>query len=101
MTTTTPVSTVADEERAVLDVIQAIYAAWADNDADAFAALYVDDATVVQPGGIYKSSKADVRSSMALAFAGPFKGSTVIDEPRSVRILGDDAAVVITEGGVR
>jgi uncharacterized protein (TIGR02246 family) len=100
MTTTTPVSTsVADEERAVLDV-QAIYAAWADNDADAFAALYSDDATVVQPGGIYKKSKADVRTSMALAFAGPLKGSTVNDEPKSVRVLGEDAAIVISDAGI-
>ena len=100
MTTTTPVSTVADEERAVLDVIQAIYAAWADNDADAFAALYSEDATVVQPGGIYKKSKADVRTSMALAFAGPLRGSTVINEPKSVRVLGEDAAIVISDAGI-
>jgi uncharacterized protein (TIGR02246 family) len=100
MTTTTPVPTVADKERAVLDVIQAVYAAWADNDADAFAALYSEDATVVQPGGIYKKGKADVRTSMALAFAGPMKGSTVINEPKSVRVLGDDAAIVISDAGI-
>lgn len=99
-TTTTTVSTVADEARGVLDVIQAIYAAWADNDADAFAALYSEDATVVQPGGIYKQGKADIRTSMALAFAGPLKGSTVIDEPRSVRVLGQDSAIVISDAGI-
>src|ERR1700738_3396751 len=100
MTTTTPVSTVADEERAVLDVIQAIYTAWAENDADAFAALYSEDATVVQPGGIYKQGKADVRTSMALAFAGPLKDSTVMNEPKSVRVLGQDAAIVISDAGI-
>jgi uncharacterized protein (TIGR02246 family) len=100
MTTTTLLSTVADEERAVLDVIQAVYAAWADNDADAFAALYSEHATVVQPGGIYKKSRADVRTSMALAFAGPLKGSTVNDEPKSVRVLGEDAAIVISDAGI-
>lgn len=101
MTTTTPVSaTVTHDERAVLDVIQAVYAAWADNDADAFAALYTEDATVVQPGGIYKKNKADVRTSMALAFAGPLRGSTVINESKSVRVLGEDAAIVISDAGI-
>jgi uncharacterized protein (TIGR02246 family) len=37
---------------------------------------------------------------MAAGFAGPLKGSRVLDEPQSVRFLGSDTAVVITEGGV-
>jgi uncharacterized protein (TIGR02246 family) len=101
MTTATPVSTtVTDDERAVLDVIEATYAAWADNDADAFAALYREDATVVQPGGIYKKNKAEIRTSMALAFAGPLKGSTVTNESKSVRVVGEDAAIVISDAGI-
>jgi hypothetical protein len=51
--------------------------------------MYVDDATVVQPGGIYKTSSDDVRTSVAQAFAGRFKGSRVVDEPRNIRLLGD------------
>ncbi len=87
------------DDSAVRDTIRALYTAWAANDADALAALYVEDATVVQPG-IYRQSKDDVRAGMAAAFAGPMRNSTVIDELRSVRFLGDDAAVVISEGGV-
>jgi uncharacterized protein (TIGR02246 family) len=83
----------------VYAVIRAAYDAWADNDADAFAALYTDDATVVQPG-IYKKSKEDIRTSMAAAFVGPLKGSRVWDEPQSIRLIGSDAAVVISESGV-
>lgn len=83
----------------VLNVIHAVYDAWADGDADAFAALYTEDASVVQPG-IYKANKEVVRSTMAAGFAGPLKGSRVIDEPLSVRFLGDEAAIVITEGAV-
>ena len=83
----------------VLNVIQAVYNAWAENDADAFAALYTDDATVVQPG-VHKKSKHDIRTTMAAGFAGPLKGSRVLDEPQSIRFLGSEAAVVITEGGV-
>lgn len=83
----------------VLNVIQSIYDAWAANDADAFAALYTEDATVVQPG-IHKKNNGDIRTTMAAGFAGPLKGSRVLDEPQSVRFLGSDAAIVITEGGV-
>ena len=82
-----------------MSVIQAIYEAWAAGDADAFAELYTDDATVVQPG-VHKKDKAEIRTTMAAGFAGPLKGSRVLDEPKSVRFLGPDAAVVISEGGV-
>jgi uncharacterized protein (TIGR02246 family) len=83
----------------VVGVIQAVYDAWADGDADTFAKLYTEDASVVQPG-IYKENNEVIRTTMAAGFAGPLKGSRVIDEPQSVRFLGPDAAVVITEGGV-
>jgi uncharacterized protein (TIGR02246 family) len=83
----------------VLSVIQAVYDAWADGDADAFAKLYTDNATVVQPG-VYKKNNDDIRTTMAAGFAGPLKGSRVLNEPQSVRFLGSDTAVVITEGGV-
>jgi uncharacterized protein (TIGR02246 family) len=83
----------------ILGVIEAAYDAWAVGDADAFAAVYTDDATVVQPG-ILKTSREQIRTTMAVRFAGPLKGSRVIDQPHSVRLLGSDAAVVITEGGI-
>lgn len=40
-------TTAATEIRTVLD---RLYAAWSDGDADAFAARYIDDATVAMPG---------------------------------------------------
>jgi uncharacterized protein (TIGR02246 family) len=83
----------------VMSVIHAVYDAWADGDADTFARLYTDDATVVQPG-IYKTSNDVIRTTMAAAFAGPLQGSRVLDEPQGVRFLGSDAAVVITESGI-
>ncbi len=83
----------------VLSVIQSVYDTWESGDADALAELYTDDATVVQPG-IHKKNNDDIRTTMAAGFAGPLKGSRVLDEPQSVRFLGSDTAVVITEGGV-
>ncbi len=88
-----------DPAESVVSVIHAVYDAWADGDADTFAKLYTDDATVVQPG-IYKRNNDDIRTTMAAGFAGPLKGSRVLDEPQSVRFLGPDTAVVITEGGI-
>jgi uncharacterized protein (TIGR02246 family) len=88
-----------DQTESVLNVIHAVYDAWADGDADTFAALYTEDATVVQPG-IHKKNQHDIRTTMAAGFAGPLKGSRVLDEPQSVRFLGPDTAVIITEGAV-
>ncbi|GAA3478570.1 SgcJ/EcaC family oxidoreductase [Streptomyces yanii] len=86
-------------EAAVREVLHRVYAAWADNDADAFAALYTQDATSVLPGS-YSDGKEAIRARMAAGFAGPLKGSTVVDEVRSVRFIGEDAAVVISRSGI-
>ncbi len=91
--------TTANPTDSVYAVIQAVYDAWAENDVDAFSALYTEDATVVQPG-IHKKNKQDIRSTMAAGFAGPLKGSRVVDEPQSIRVIGGDAAIAITEGGI-
>ena len=99
MSNTNRATTIIKDDQAVLDVIKAIYDAWAANDANLFAALYLDDATVVQPG-VHKKNNDDIRTSMAALFAGPLKGSTVVDAPQSVRYLGEDVAVVISEGGI-
>jgi uncharacterized protein (TIGR02246 family) len=97
MTDSTQTTTSSQSE--ALATIEAIYAAWAANDADALAELYTDDATVVQPG-VFKKSKDEIRSTMAAGFAGPLKGSYVLDTPQSVRFLGGDIALVIAEGGI-
>ena len=83
----------------VRQVIDELYAAWAANDADAIAALYVDDGTVVRPGS-YQRDREAIRENMAGAFAGPFRGSRVLEEPQDVRLVTDDVAVVIGVAGV-
>ena len=80
-------------------VFTAIYAAWADNDADAFAAGYREDATVVMPG-VRHIGKSAIRDSMAAAFQGPLKGSRAVDEPVDFRVVGDDTAIVISKAGI-
>jgi uncharacterized protein (TIGR02246 family) len=87
------------EDVAVLDVIAGQYAAWAAGDAVALASFYTSDATVVQPG-VHRKNRAEIQASMAQAFAGPLRGSRVVDQTRSVRFITSDTAVVITEAGV-
>jgi uncharacterized protein (TIGR02246 family) len=87
------------KDREVLAVLDSLYKAWADNDADAFVASYTEDATSILPGS-YSAGRAATRDRMAAAFAGPLKGSQVRDEVQSVRYLGADAAVVITRSAV-
>ena len=80
-------------DREVLTVLDDLYQAWVDNDADAFVAAFTPDATSILSG----SSSV---GPMARAFAGPLQGSHVRDEVQSVRHLGDDAALVVTRSVV-
>ena len=83
----------------VLAVIKAVYTAWEANDADEFVAVYLDDATVVQPG-VHKKNRQEIRATMAAGFGGPLKGSRVIDTPQDVRFVNDETAIVVSEGGI-
>lgn len=87
------------DQQAVLGVLKGVREAWEANDAEALVADYLDDASVVQPG-VYRKGRQEIQSSMAGAFAGPLKGSRVIDQPRDVRFLNEDTAIVISEGGI-
>jgi uncharacterized protein (TIGR02246 family) len=96
--TSKTVVTVQDDS-AVRAVLGGILTVWADNDADAFVAWYADDATVVIPGS-YLQDKQAIRAGMTAAFAGPLKGSRRVVEVESVRLLADDAAIVIGKSGI-
>jgi uncharacterized protein (TIGR02246 family) len=98
MTATNPTSTT--DEPAVLAVLDAVYAAWVDNDADAFVAPYARDATAVHTGTVMPNRDA-VRATMAAGFAGPLKGSAGIHEVQSVRFVGADTALVLSRGAIR
>jgi uncharacterized protein (TIGR02246 family) len=99
MTSRTATKASDAERRAVLDVLDRGYEAWVANDAETFAACYLEDASVVQPG-IYKKDRAEIQTTMAAGFAGRLKGSRVVDHPQDVRFLSDETAIVVSEGGV-
>jgi uncharacterized protein (TIGR02246 family) len=92
-------SVLADDDSAVRAALDRIYAAWADNDADAFVAGYADDATAALPG-TYLPGKDAIRANMAQAFAGPLKGSSAIHEIHNIRFVGAETAVVTSKGAV-
>ncbi|MEV4555565.1 SgcJ/EcaC family oxidoreductase [Kitasatospora sp. NPDC049285] len=92
-------TTTADQQ-AVGAVPQRMIAAWADNDAVAFAALFAEDGTMILPGDIFQQSSTEIEQFMTAAYAGPYKGTTVFGAPRSVRFLNADTAVLVTQGGV-
>ncbi|SDY02943.1 conserved hypothetical protein [Amycolatopsis xylanica] len=84
-----------NEIKALFDTI---YTAWADNDADAFAEVYREDATVTMPG-VFHQGRAAIHAHMKAGFAGPLRGSRGIDEPQDTRILGN-TAVVVSKAGI-
>jgi uncharacterized protein (TIGR02246 family) len=99
MTTTNPTAALSERDLGIRNVLYGIYTAWRANDADAFAAFYTADATAVLPGS-YSRNRDEIRSHMSTGFTGRLKGSSVISEAKSIRFVGDGAAVVIDESGI-
>lgn len=69
--------------------------AWAAGDAPAFASHYAEGATVGLPG-VLLEGRAAIGEAMGAAFVGALKGSRRTHIVRSVKLLGDSVAVVIT-----
>jgi uncharacterized protein (TIGR02246 family) len=98
MTATSPIST--NDEVAVRAVLDAVYTAWADNDADAFVAPYMPGATAVHSGTVMEDRDA-IRVTMATVFGGPLKGSEGTHDVQKIRFVGADTAVVLSKGAIR
>ena len=83
----------------IAEVPGRIVAAWAEQDADAFANVFTEDGTMILPG-VFRKGRDEIRSFMAAAFAGPYKGTRVSGQPLQIKPLGESAAMIITLGGV-
>lgn len=88
-----------DDKLAIDAMLRETYQAWEDNDADGFVKHYTEDATAILPGSLRGSRRA-VRDSMAAGFAGPLKDSSSYDKRLSLRFVGQDAAIAISEAGI-
>lgn len=73
---------------------------WATNDAAAFSELFTEDATLILPRDVFLQGREGIRAFMTQAFAGPYQGTRVFGEPLDARGLGEDAGVIVTQGGV-
>ncbi|MER5336999.1 SgcJ/EcaC family oxidoreductase [Micromonospora sp. NPDC002717] len=76
-----------------------IVAAWAEHDAEAFGAVFVEDGTMILPG-LFLTGRDAIVAFMREAFAGPYQGTRVTGQPINVRFLDGEVAIVLTEGGV-
>jgi uncharacterized protein (TIGR02246 family) len=88
------------DEAAVRAVLDAVYTAWADNDADAFVAPYSPEATAIHTGTAM-ADRAAIRAVMAAGFEGPLKGSRGLHEVQRVRFVGTDTAIVFSKGVIQ
>jgi uncharacterized protein (TIGR02246 family) len=88
-----------EDEAAIRAVLVESYKAWEAGDADGMVADYTPDATAIMTGSL-RDSRDVVRQSMAQAFEGPLKGSSTYNKQLSLRFVGRDAAIVVSESGI-
>jgi uncharacterized protein (TIGR02246 family) len=89
----------AEDEAAIQAVLADSYQAWEAGDADGMVASYAAEATAIMTGSL-RGSRDVIRESMALAFEGPLKGSSTCNKQLSLRFIGRDAAIIVSESGI-
>ncbi|MEV0646369.1 SgcJ/EcaC family oxidoreductase [Phytomonospora sp. NPDC050363] len=89
----------AQDEAAINAVLADSYKAWEFGDADGMVADYTADATAIMPGSL-RDSRTVIAENTAMAFVGPLKGTSTHNERLSLRFVGEDAAIVVSESGI-
>jgi uncharacterized protein (TIGR02246 family) len=89
----------ADDEAAIQAVLVDSYKAWEAGDAAGMVADYTPEATAIMPGSL-RGSRDVIRDSMALAFEGPLKDTSTYNRQLSLRFVGRDAAIIISESAI-
>jgi uncharacterized protein (TIGR02246 family) len=86
-------------ESAVLSAPLRVRGAWEANDADALADVFTGNGSLLV-GDEQLNGRERIREYMTAAFAGPYRGATLVEEPKEIKFLTQDVALAITEGGV-
>lgn len=98
MTSTVAQPTQADMA-ATASLTQRMIAAWAAQDAETIANLFVEDGTMIL-AGTYCDSRTAIQDYFTRAFQGGYRGTQVTGKPLASRFFGPDAGVLLTAGGV-
>jgi uncharacterized protein (TIGR02246 family) len=88
-----------DDDTAVRALLQGTVTAWTANDADAFAGLYTEDATVLLANGTCLRDREEIRAYMKAGFASMLKGTSGFDEVETLRFVAPGAAVAVSRSG--
>ena len=89
----------ADDAAAIQAVLVDSYKAWEAGDADGMVANYTADATAIMTDSL-RGSRDVIHESITLTFEGPLKGSSTYNKQLSLRFVGRDAAIVVSESGI-
>ncbi len=89
----------AEDAAAIQAVLVDSYKAWEAGDADGMVANYTADATAIMTGSL-RDSRDAIRDNMALAFAGPLKDTSTYNKQLSLRFVGRDAAIAVSESAI-
>ncbi|ACU75918.1 conserved hypothetical protein [Catenulispora acidiphila DSM 44928] len=87
------------DKAAIAAVLAASYKAWEAGDAEAMVADYTEDAAAIMTGSL-RGDRETIREGMALAFAGPLKDTSTYNKQLSLRFVGRDAAILVSESGI-
>ena len=88
-----------EDETAIQTILDDSYRAWAAGDAAGMVADYTADATAIMPGSL-RDGRDAIRESMAKAFAGPLKDTSIYSKQLGLRFVGDGTAIVVSESGI-
>jgi uncharacterized protein (TIGR02246 family) len=87
------------DQIAIATLTQKVIAAWAYQDAAAFASVFTEDGTMIV-AGVYQKGRADIEAYMKEAFEGRWKNTQVTGKPLDLRFLNAETAILLTQGGV-
>lgn len=76
-----------------------VRAAWAANDATAFADMFADNGSLLL-GDQQLSGREEIRTYLVDAFRAGLKGTSLQEQPRLIRKVTDSVAIVVMEGGI-
>ncbi|WP_433681979.1 SgcJ/EcaC family oxidoreductase [Nocardia sp. CA-119907] len=82
----------------ICDLLDELTGAWGRGDADAYGALFTEDATYTSFVGTYYQGRTDIIEGHRALFAGFKKGTKLTDSILGIRFYGTDTAIVTSRG---